>query len=318
MRRRGLIVGAAGLAASAFAGCLGNGQTALSERPPENDVEDGIRTAIGEANVVALELASAREDADDASDVSIDDAALEEQLAAGRQELQSVADADAAADYEAQISAAGSYLDVVEGLLQATATLADVAEQLQGLEQSLQAQDFDAAATELDAIGPDVESARATAGDAESTAGEFDAEALDAYGAKMGELTEGVTTVSNLAVGSDELVTGYQAVLTGRSDLEDGRAAIESGNFAAAESDFQSAEASFGTATGYFETAAQETDGELDTEIQTALCRSTGLTDAAGHFEASAAAAQDGRLGDAQDQQAAGEAALDAVGECGQ
>jgi|GEM_PF-2796405 len=318
MRRRGFIAGAGGLAAAAFAGCLGNEQVALSERPPENDVEDGIRTAIGEANTVAFELASAREQADDTSQVEIDVAALEEQLASGRQALDAVTDAEAAEEYETEIAAARSYLDVVAGLLQGTATLVDAAGQIQGLESTLQAQDFDAAAQALDDVEPDIESAGTTISDAQTTADELDAAPLDPYGAKMGELEDGLATVQDVSAGSDELITGYQSVLTGRSALEDGRAAIESGDFATAESEFQAAQSSFSTATGHFETAETATDGELDTEVQTALCRSGGLTDAAGHFEASAIAAQERRLGDAQTERAAGQNDLDGVTECGQ
>lgn len=224
MRRRGFIVGA-GVAISAFAGCLGEEQVALSERPPENAVEDAIRTAIGESNTVALELASTRADASSAAAIEFDEADLQRKLDGARTQLDDASDAEAAEDYQAEIEAARTYVGVVEGILQSTAGLAEAAGQIETLESDLQAGNDDAASQGLDDVQPTIEDARSTTSTAQSDAEGIDAELLDSYGAKMGELEEGMTAVANLAVGADGLASGYESVLGGRQHLEDGRAA---------------------------------------------------------------------------------------------
>ena len=316
MRRRDLLVGTGGLALSTLAGCLGNEQVALGERPPENAVVDGIRTAIGEANTIALQLATARENAATPADVSFDRAALESSLATSRQALDDAAQREAADDYEAELAAARSYVNVVAGLLTGSASLVEAAGQLQSVETNIARGDYAAAGQTIDSVQPVVDEARSTTTDAQSTAQSIDAELLDPYGAVMGELTDGLATVQNLAVGSDELTAGYDSVLTGRGHLEAGQTAVEQGNYATAESEFQSAESAFQTATSHFQTARQETNGELQTQIDTALCRSQALTDASAHFEASAAAAQSGDLLTARNERNAGESDLRAAQNC--
>jgi hypothetical protein len=318
MRRRSFVAGAGTLVGSALAGCLGSGQETLDERPAGNEVEDALRTAIGEANTVALELASAREDAASFADLSIDAATLRDGVGAATGALDDAAEYEAAGDYETELAEARAYVGAVEGLLEGSITLLDVATQLDGLETTLQAQDFDAAAGELDAIQPAVDDARSTTTGARSSAAEIDAAVLDPYGAKMDELTEGLDTVANIAIGTDELTSGYGALLAGRDDLAAGRDALDAGNYAAASSSFGSAESEFTTATDHFETARAETDGELSGRIDVALCRSRALTDAAGHFEASADAAAAGSRAESRRQQEEGEAALQTAGSCGQ
>lgn len=316
MRRRGIIVGT-GVALSALAGCLGSDQSSLSERPAGNDVEDGVRTAIGQSNTVAIELSTARADAQTPADVRFDADALGERIASARSALESATQDDAASDYQTELDAAASYVDVVAGLLEGSASLSDVAGQLDGLESSMQSGNYEAAGRTLETVQPTVESARTTTSEAESTAQEIDAEVLDPYGAKLGELTEGLATVQNGATGAAELVAGYDAVLAGRSRLQAGRAAVERGDFATAESAFATARSQFETATDHFETARSETDGELSAQVDAALCRSRALTDASVHFEASASAAQSGNLLTAQNERQAGEADLQTAGRCG-
>jgi len=316
MRRRELIVGA-GVALSAFAGCLGEEQVALSERPPENEVEDAIRIAVGEANTVALELATAREDAGSPADVSVDAAALQERLDGARSGLDGVAGSEAAGDYQAELEAARSYVGVVEGLVQGTASLADAAGRLAGLESELQNGNYDAAAQEIDAIQPTVDDARTAAEDAQADANAIDAETLDPYGAKMGELEDGLEAVGNLSVGADELTTGYESVLTGQDHMETGGAAYQAGDVATAEAEFQAAGEEFDAATGHFETARSETDGELEQQISVALCRSRALSEAADHYEASAVAAGAGDLATAQNERTAGDEDVQTAGRCG-
>lgn len=318
MRRRSIVVGAGTILGSALAGCLGSGQETLDERPAGNEVEDALRTAIGEANTVALELASAREEAATVADLSIDAATLRDGLDAATGALDAAEEYEAAGDYETERSEARAYVGAVEGLLEGSTTLIDVAGQLDGLETTLQSQDFDAAAGELDAIRPAADDARSTTTDARSSASEIDAAVLDPYGAKMDELTDGLDTVANISIGVDELTVGYGALLAGRDDLAAGRDALDGGNDAAAASSFQSAASEFTTATDHFETARAETDGELSGRIDVALCRSGALTDAAGHFEAAADAAGSGDRSGALRQQERGEAALQTADSCGQ
>jgi hypothetical protein len=231
--------------------------------------------------------------------------------------LDDAAEYEAAGDYETERSAARTYVGAVDGLLAGSVILLDVARQLDGLEATLQSEDYDAAGNELQTIQPDVEEARRTTTDAESSAAEIDAAVLDPYGAKIGELTDGLDTVASIAIGTDELTTGYGALLAGRDDLAAGRDALEGGNYAAASSSFGSAESEFTTATDHFETARAETDGELSGRIDVALCRSRALTEAAGHFEASAEAAAAGNRTDARRQQEEGQIAIQTAGRCG-
>lgn len=317
MRRRSVLVGAGGLAGAALAGCLGTGQESLDERPAENAVVDGLRTAIGEANVVALRLATAREEAASPDEISFDRASLQDQLRTSTGALDSASQREAAGDFDAELSAARTYVGAVEGLLAGSATMVEAASQLQGVESSIQTGSYDDAGRTLDAVQPTVDDARSTTTDARSSAEGIDADLLDPYGAKLDELTDGLTAVRNLAVGSDELATGYDELLAGYGDLERGRAAVQQQHFAAAESAFQSAESSFRTATDEFRTAREETDGELTAQIDAALCRSGALTDAAGHFEASAAAARVNDLSTAQHERDEGETDLQAADNCG-
>lgn len=318
MRRRSILVGAGALVGSALAGCLGSGQEPLDERPAANEVEDALRTAIGEANTVALELASAREDAATFADLSVDATALRDRLDAATGALDAATGSEAAGDFETELAEARAYVGAVGGLLEGSVTLLDVAGRLDGLETTLQSQDFDAAAAELEAIQPVADDARSTTTDARSSAAEIDAAVLDPYGAKMDELTEGLDTVANISIGVDELTAGYSALLAGRDDLAAGRDALEAGNYAAASSSFESAESEFTTATGHFETARAETDGELSGRIDVALCRSHALTDAAVHFEAAADAAAAGNRSESRRRQEEGEAALQTAASCGQ
>lgn len=316
MRRRGFIVGA-GVALSTLAGCLGSEQATLSERPRGNAVEDGIKTAIGESNTVALKLSTARADAQSPAEVSFDVDALDDRIADARSVIDAAAQEDVASDFQAELDAATAYADVIDGLLGGSSSLADVAGQLQGLDSSMQTGSYDTAAGTIEAVQPTVESARTTTTEAQSSAQDLDAERLDSYGAKLTELRDGLVTVQNGTVGADELVTGYDALLGGRSRLQTGRDAVERQEFATAQSAFEAANSQFETATDHFRTAREETDGELSTHVDVALCRSDALSKASVHFENSASAAQELATGETLRERRDGEADLEAATNCG-
>lgn len=311
-----MIVGT-GVALSALTGCLGSDdRTALSEQPPGNDVEDGIRTAIGESNTAADQLRAAREGAQSPADVTFDEAALGDRIADARSTLETTSQAEAAGEYQAELDAASAYVDVVEGLLDASSSLTGVASRLQTLQSNFQNENYDAEQT-LSEVEPTVETAGGTITEAESTARNIDAALLDPYGEKLERLTEGIATVQNGVAGADELIVGYQAVLTGRDRLEAGRTAIEQRNLSRAASEFEAARTEFETATGRFEEARSVTDGELSTYVDAALCRSGALTDASIHFEDAASAAQQFDVTEAEQQRQEGRADLEAARNCG-
>lgn len=320
MRRRTLIVGA-GAALSGVAGCLGEERTALSERPPENAVEDALRTAVGEANAVALRLATAREDADDVAAIEIDENALEGRLDDARAALDGAGDSGAASDYREELDAAGTYVDVVAGLFGGSASLAATAEQLDRFEADLQAGDDARAADTLDALQPTVGDARTTLSQARSDVNSLDGAVLDPYGARLAELTEGLETVGSVAAGADEFAAGYDSLLAGRGHLEDGADAFEGREFASAASEFRAAGEAFDAATDHFETARTEIDGvdagDLGPRIDVAHCRSMALSDAASDFEAAADAGDAGALREARDRYDAGQADVETAENCG-
>lgn len=317
MHRRRLVAGAGLGLASALAGCLGSGRETLDERPPENAVEDAVRTAVGEANTAAVALATAREDVESPEDLDVDRAALEARVATARSALEDAEGSEAAGEYEAELAAARSYVDVVDGLLTGTVDLADAAARLEDLESALQSQAFDRAAEELSAVRPAIEDARTTTEDAASTAESLDADRLEAYGAQIDRVADGLEEVTGLAAGADALTAGYEDVLAGREHLAAGETASGDGDYGAAASEFEDAGTRFADATATFEDEQATTDDRLATEFETALCRSSHLEDAAGHFAAAAQAAQDRDPITADGERRAGEDAVDAAARCG-
>lgn len=315
MRRRDLLVGA-GLAFSTLAGCLGSDRERLSERPPENVVRDGIQTAIGQSNTVASQLGAASDEVDDPANIAIDEPRLRDRLSRARTALSTAESAEAAGDFQAALTATGDYVDAVGGTLDATARLTDAGDPLQTLADHLFAQEFDAAADELGTLQPILDDARSMVAAAESTAQGIDAEAIDEYGARTDELADGIATLREITVGGDELAAGYEDLLDGRARLDEGRAESEQGNYSTAETAFLDAKSLFSDATVHFETARTETSGQFSTRIDRALCRSGNLENAAEHFAAAAAAAQEGDLTTAQNESVAGDADLEAATNC--
>lgn len=315
MRRRCFVVGAAGGLAGALAGCLGSGDGTV-ERPPENRVEDGIMTAVGEANAAALAVQAAREDADGPAELSVDVEPLEERLATARDALDDAESAPAADGYVDAIAAARDYVEAVAGLVTAAGAFASAGEDLLELEVALADGHYDAAADLLADLEPSVEDARTAASDARSTLAGIDGVRVDRYGARLEELATGLETAASLATAADALVVGYQSVLEGRDALQRGRNEFETGNYGAAAEECSTASDRFAAATAEFESAASETGTALDGRLDVALCRSTNLEDAAGHFEAAASAADGNDLLTANEEYQTGDDALDAAAAC--
>jgi len=108
---------------------------------------------------------------------------------------------------------------------------------------------------------------------------------------------------------------GYETMIDGYDALDQGETEFEDENFGAAADAFETAESRFETATETFDEDDDPPD-ELDTHVQTARCQSSGLATAAGHFKASATAADDNDPQTAQNEQSAAEDALDSVDTC--
>lgn len=316
MHRRGFLAGGLGLA-SGLAGCLGGGREPLEERPPENAVEDAVRTAVGQANTAAVELAAARAGVESPGQLDVDRDALEARLSTARSRLDAAVSMEEAESYGEEIAAARTYTDAVDGLVTGTAGLADAASQLDGLEAALADQEFDRAADQLGDVQPTIDDAVAATEEGETAIGGLDGSTLDPYGAQIDRVSEGLDVISEFAVGADALVAGYEAVLAGRDHLATGRDEFEAGNYGAAESEFGDGESDFATATSEFERGQRETGDQYAGEFETAICRSTNLEDAAGHFAAAAAAAQQGDPITADSEYRQGEDALDAAAGCG-
>lgn len=288
----------------------------MEESPPENEVEDAIRSAIGEANQVAIELASARDAAADPSEVDVDGDALQSKLESARTSLEEASSMEAADQFEAELAAAGSYVDVVEGVLTATLDLVAVVDDLELLESALGEGDDDGATEVLDAVQPHVQSARDATADAQGWIQNLDQDALSTYGAQTERLADGLAELSDLAVGADHLTTGYDELLTGRERLSEGRSEFESRNFGAAVDAFETAGSRFADASAEFGTGQTGAPEALSAEFDTATCRAGTLEDAADHFAAAASAANDGNPGTASSERDDGEAALDEAAAC--
>lgn len=315
MRRRSFVVGTACGLAAATAGCLGSGQESLSERPPENEVEDAIRTAIGEANTAAVEVALVADDGVDPTSVELDWEALRGRLETAHAALDDAESHAAADDYQADVEAARTYVQVVHDLLGAASDLVDLGGRLDTLEEAVAEEDYDRASEELDAIRPDVEAVASTTADAIDAAQSVDAERLAPYGAKTARVGDGLGTLDDVATAADHLTAGYDDVLAGREHMERGRDEFSSRNFEAAASEFETAGDRFASATTSFETGQSETD-ELGGEFETALCRSGHLEAAATHFANAADAADGGDVVTARDEREQGEEELNAAANC--
>lgn len=315
MRRRRFVVGTACGLATALAGCLGPSQDSLSQRPPENEVEDSIRTAVGEANTVAVELAGVREDGVQPGSLDLDWAALRDRVETANAELDTAEGHEAADPYEDDVATARAYVGVVDDLLSATSDLDDVGGQLDALETALEEGDYDSAGDELDALGPEIETVVSTTDGAASAIQAVDADRLSTYGARTDDLTEGVDSLDGLARAANSLIGGYDEVLAGRERMENGRNEFEARDYAAAETEFQAASDRFADATSTFEGGQSETE-QLVAEFETAICRSGHLEDAATHFAAAASAAGSGDLVSAQNEYQEGDDALDDVAAC--
>lgn len=320
MQRRSFVVGCACGIGTALAGCLGDEdetpEAGEGESQAGNDVEDAIRNAVGEANSVAIGLAVAREDADGPGEIDVDGDELGSALADARASLDEAAELEAADEYEAELAAAGAYVDVVDGLLSATLDLVAVASDLEALEAALDDENYDGASEQLSAVLPQVQSASDATADAEGWLQNLDQEAISAYGAQTDRLADGLAELSNLATGADYLTSGYDELLTGRERLEDGQSERESRNYDAAETEFETAGDRFADASAEFGTGRTGAPEELAGEFDAATCRSGHLEDAAEHFAAAASAADSGDAATASSELDDGEAALDDAANC--
>lgn len=278
-------------------------------------MEDSIRTAVGEANTVAVELARVREDDVEPGSLDLDWAALRDRVETANAELDAAEGHEAADSYGDDVTAARAYVDVVDDLLSATSDLSDVGGQLDALETALEEGDYDSAGDELDALQPEIETVVSTTDDAASAIQSVEADRLSTYGARTGDLTEGVDSLDGLARAADSLVGGYDEVLAGRERMENGRDEFEARDYAAAATEFQAASDRFADATSTFEGGQSETE-QLAAEFETATCRSGHLEDAADHFAAAASAADSGEAVSAQDEYQQGDDALDDVAAC--
>lgn len=313
MRRRDFVVASASGLLAGLAGCFGPDQESLDERPPENEVEDAIRRAVGLANGVAVELRGAGAGP---TDLDVDVADLRDRLASAREELDAAASSEAADGFQDAIDDAGSYVDAVGGLVDAVDAFAGVGDDLESLDAALSDGDYEAAVSELAAVGDAVDEAVAATGDAEDDLSSVDEATLGPYGARTADLEAAVEEAAALADAARDLVDGYERVLEGAARLDDGRAEFESGNYGAAESEFDAAGDAFADAGSTFESGAGGADTPVDDRFATAQCRATNLEDAAGHFADAAAAADAGDPVTANDEYQAGDAALDEAQAC--
>lgn len=316
MQRRRFVAGCACGIGAVLAGCLGGSEDTLEERPAENRLEDAIRSAVGEANTVAVELALAEEGADDPTAIDVDGEALAARLEDARNDLADAREIDGVAEHEADLEAASDYVDAVDGLLSATVDLVAVGDDLAALEATLDDEDFEAASDLLEGVRPSIQSAVDDTDRASAILEALDRDRVADYGAQVERLEDGLADLSKLAIGADHLTDGYQALLTGREYLEDGRSEFESRNFEAAETAFESAGEQFADSTAAFETGETAAGADLRTEFEVATCRSGHLEDAAEHFEAAAAAADDGDLRTADGERSEGEDAVDRAAAC--
>lgn len=313
-RRRLLALGGLGLSA-ALAGCTGGAEEEpLDERPAENEVVDGVRTAVGELNTASADLATV-EDADDPGEIELDRERLRDRVTRARDALTELDGHEAEGEYEDVLAAAAAYADVVEDLLEGTVSLLDAADPLDELEDALESEAFDRARSELEGVRPTVEDARERAEDADAAVGDLD-DVLDEYGALRGEIADGVASLLELAVGSDELSLGYLELLDGRDLLDDGQDHYDAGAFDEAESAFSDARERFVAAGDHFETGEDDSGDALEGKFEAARCRSENLTVACDHFDAAVAASRDGDRSAARHERQQGEAALDRAGGC--
>lgn len=321
MRRRGFLVGCASALAAPLAGCTdggtesdGGGGDDGGQSDPQ--VEDALGSAVGEANLAAAALAAARENAEGPTDLELDVATQEERLESARSALDDAEERDGAAAYETELEAARHYVDAVAGLVEASAALIAAADPLAELETAISEEDYERADELLATAEPETGTAVEAATGAQENLDAFDAAVLDPYGAQTAQLEEGAATVAELATAADAVASGYRDVLDGRDRIDAGREAWSASDYGGAAEEFDASTASFESARTTFESAREDTDTDLDPQLETAACRASNLEEAGTNFADGAEIAEEHGLGAADTEVREAQDALERVSEC--
>ncbi|WP_339105151.1 hypothetical protein [Haloterrigena salinisoli] len=315
---------------AAMAGCLddlpgtdSNGDSvAVADRTGDRELD----RAVGELNEAALALFAA-DDVEDPTDVEFDASVPTERIESAREHLETAAD-ELDDDRESEIELLRTYAAVLERLVDVTETVTDetLEEDLESVFGAIGGDDAEGDGGDAD---DDLEEASATidertnefaAAETNHAEAAADVESFDEAFERLvridpAELADGVATLGDATASLATLGDGLESLLDGYERLQAGRDHMENRDFGEAETAFGTAESAFETATTTFEEDEEPPSGIAE-HVETAICQSEHLTDAAAAFEEWAIAAADGDRIAAQNHKETGEQSVDAAGDC--
>ncbi|EMA40557.1 hypothetical protein [Halobiforma nitratireducens] len=323
MHRRQYLGSGAAIGVAALAGCLdalsnddGDGtDAAVADRTGERELD----RAVGQLNDAALALDVG--EAEDPDAVEFDPSEPTEHVETARQHLET-AEAELE-NRDDDVDALRRYADVLEALIEVTATVADdtLEDDIDAVTEALSEDDTDVeeARDVLDERTADLDAADGRLEDAMAELEALDAVRLEALSiVDLEEVEAGATTLAEVLGSLRTLADGYESIVDGVEHLERGRDEADDMNHGPAEDAFREAEPAFAAATGTLSGDGGKDDAPagIVPHFETALCQSRNFETAAARFAAASAAASDGDLSEASDYRDEAEDALEDADAC--
>ncbi|WP_049924286.1 hypothetical protein [Halopiger djelfimassiliensis] len=318
-RRQYLGYTGSGLAVVACAGCLGDfGGDSSGVEVDDRTGKRELSRAVGGLNDAAIALDTGDE-LEDPESVDFDPEEPRTHLEQARDHLETAAD-ELPDDRAGDIEELRAYADVLEGLIDVTATVTDetLADDAAIVTDTIVGEgDLDDARTTVDERTAAIETAATRFDETNAALQDLDAERLEELAVvDLEEVEAGAAALGDAVDSLAALGDGYDAMLAGYAALERGREHADADEHDRAETEFADAESEFETAVETLESGAAESPSGFASYFETAGCQSGHLRTAAEHFAAASAAAADRNAAAARRNRADAEAALEDADAC--
>ena len=312
--------GATVAALAATAGCLDDlpGSDSTDSVPVEDRTgERELDRAVGDLNEAALALFAA-DDFEEPAEIEFDSAEPTARIESARERLETAAD-ELDADRESEVELLRTYAAVLERLVAVTETVTD-----ETLEDDVETvfdaigdgdDDLEEASATIDARTEEFATAETRHAEAASDVDGFDDGFEELARIDPAELEDGIATLGDVVDSFVTLGGGLESLLDGYERLQAGRDHMENEAYGEAEPAFDEAESTLESATATLESDEEPPAGIVE-HVETAICKSEHLTDAASSFGEGATATAEGDRVAAQRHRDAGDRSLEAARDC--
>lgn len=285
----------------------------------DDDASLYIAQAVSTLNAVAIRLNKTKEKLDSPDEIDLDEEKLLDGIEEARGQLDSAA--GTATDTQTdQIETLRNLATVLEEITLVVTTIRDVDPQAvaEDAKTAVNDEDYETALSIIRDGQEQAATARGRTRNATDALRGVDPDRLaEVDGVEYEKVEAAVTTTHGFATSFVAVTDGYESTILGAQDLEAGRDHIEAKEYSAAKTEFGKANEHFAAATDTLEPAAADAPESIAGRIDTAVCQTTHLQAASGHFEKAAAAAEDGDIAESRDQREKGETEYNKVNDCG-